>query len=290
MSTSQQSSPLISNPNPNHPKQVDQEQTQRLDVKPEHLSYLRKGVYLLKEKNQEEDYLLMLEKLIYLTLEFLKSHPSTQLNFDPYEEMIIYLETANTKAANAFKEGKYDESAKSVSSVVDLLSQENVHLLYETYQKLYQSKILAYNNLSCVYNALKKYDLSAKVITATLRLEEELAAEQYGRAELSIIGTYYNYSAILSQSKDHQKALEALEKGFKHLEKLENKKGLSEADKAQLKDLRVKGLINMGKEYENLNDKGKATGSYEKALVIAKELKKDNIVEKIEQSLADLKK
>jgi len=264
--------------------------SQPVEVKAEHLNYLKKGVALLLKQKDEENYLLMLEKLIYLTIQYLGKNNKKQLSFEPSEEMITYVEKVNKKAVETFKEGKYQESAKVVASVVELLSQKEIVRVYENPQKLYESKILAYNNLSCVYNAMKKYDLSAKVISSTLQLEEELAAAHYGQSELSIISTYFNYSAILSQAKQHDKTIPALQKGFSYMEKVENKKGLDDSEVTHLKNLRISGLFMMGKEYEVNGNIEKAKGCLDKAMTIAKELKKQNIIEKVEQALANLKK
>jgi len=274
----------LQQPDQTHPEQDS------LDVKPEHLVYLRKSINILKQKGEEDNYLLMLERFIYLTLEYLSKNPKTHLNFDPSEEMIAYVEKGNKKAVETFKEGKYQESAKIVSSVIDLLSQKNIQLMYENQEKLYESKILAYNNLSCVYNAMKKYDLSAKVISSTLKLEEELAAVHYGQSELSIISTYFNYSAILSQAKQHDQTIPALEKGFSYMERIESKKNLDETERLHLRNLRISGLFMLGKEHEVLGEISKAKSALEKAMVIAKELKKQNIIEKVEQALTTLKK
>lgn len=286
---------LLSSPNTTVPKQVDQEQTEpkplppSLDIKPEHLNYLHKGTLVLKQKGDDAKYLLMLEKMIYLTIEYISKNSTRGLKFSPSEEMISYVEQLNKKAADTFKEGKFQESAKVIANVIDLLSQEQTYLMYQTREKLYESKILSYNNLSCVYNAMKKYDLSAKVISSAIKLEEELAAEHYGQSELSIVSTYFNYSAILSQAKQHDKTMEALEKGFMYMAKVANRKGMHEAEKIHIKNLKISGLFMMGKEFEHANELDKAKDSYEKALFIAKELKKQNIIDKVEQALNQLK-
>ncbi len=283
----------VSNSQQHQPDQTNLEvppPSEAIEVKAEHLNYLKKGVNLLLKQKDEEKYLLMLEKLIYLTMQYLGKSTKKQLSFDPSEEIITYVEKVNKKAVETFKEGKYQESAKVVSSVVELLNQKEIVKIYENPQKYYESKILAYNNLSCVYNAMKKYGLSAKVISFTLQLEEELAAARYGQSELSIISTYFNYSAILSQAKQHDKTIPALQKGFTYMEKVENRKGLDESEVVHLKNLRISGLFMMGKEYEVNGNIDKAKASLDKAMAIAKELKKQNIIEKVEQALANLKK
>ena len=291
MATQNSAAVVTAKPGENQVKQaVNQEQIEYLEVRSEHLNYLRKGVYTLKQKDDQENYLLMLERLIYLILDYLPKNSPKQLNFDPYEETIIYVEKMSKKAVETFKEGKYQEAAKVVSHVIDLLSQEDIHLLYQNRLKLLESKILAYNNLSCVYNALKKYDLSATVISSAIDIEEELVAESYGHSEMSVISTYFNYSAILSQAKQFDKTLGALERGFAYIKKAEAKKDLSDSDKFDLKNLSISGFMMMGKEYKRSDNVEKARGSFEKALVIAKELKKQEVVNSIETALAQLKK
>lgn len=272
-------------------KQVQQEQepVEAIDLKPEHLNYLRKCVLSLREKGDEDSYILLLEKLLFLTLSFLNKNQKKHLSFDPCEEMLLYVEKANKKAVDTYKEGKYQESAQVVANIIDLLNQPNINLFFQHRQKLSESKILACNNLSCVYNAQKKFDLSAKVISAALQLEEELAKEHYGQSEISIISTYFNYSAILTQAKQHDHAAVALDKGFIYLDKAESKSIWLEPERLHFVNLRLAGLFMSAKEYERKNQVTQAKDVLQKALIIAKGSKKQSVIEKVEQALANLK-
>ena len=278
-----------SQPNSEQPAEPTQDKNETIEVKAEHLNYLAKSIKSLESKD-EKTYLLMLEKLIYLTLEFLKKNYNSQITFSPSNEMVLYVEKMNKRAVDTFRESNYTESAKIVSSCIDLLSQENMVKVYDNRQKLYESKILAYNNLSCIYNVTKKYDLSAKVISSALQLEEELAAANHGQSELSIISTYFNYSTILSQANRRNETLAALEKGFEYMRKVEARKNLDDSERIHLKNLRISGLFMMGKEHENKGESTKAKSTLEEALKLAKEQKKQNVIDKIEQALSNMKK
>lgn len=258
-------------------------------VREEHVLFLKKIVDHYKNKD-EENYLLLVEKLLYLVLEYLSNNPTKKLPFDPVVETNSYLEQMNRKSVEAFNTGQTNQAAKHITRVVDLLNQKNIMKIYSSQLKLFESKILTYNNLSCLYRKLGKLSLSHKVISFALDLEEKLAAEGYGSSNISIISTYLNKSSILSQMGKHDQALEAVKKAFEKMDNAEVKQNLDENEKTHLQSLRMSAFYNMAMECEHLDRVEKASANYEKAKEYAKKLGKQTVVTKIDKALMNLKR
>lgn len=258
-------------------------------VREEHIMYLKKVADHFKNK-EEENYLLLIEKLLYLILEYYSSHSTLKIAFDPISEANNYLEKMNRRSVEAFSNGQIDEAAKIIARVVDFLNQKNILKVYGNHLKLYESKILTYNNLSCIYRKLGKLSLSLKVISFALDLEEKLAAENYGTSKVSIISTYLNKSSILSQMKKHEEALETAKQAIEKIKEVEGKPNRNEGEKAHIQGLRMSAFYNIAGEFEHLGKIENAISSYEKAAQYAKELGKQGVVNKIEKVLTNLRK
>jgi Tetratricopeptide repeat. len=259
-----------------------------LPVREEHLHYLKKITDAVKRKN-EDNYLALVEKLIYLALEYNLSHANQKLPIDIHEETMDYLELMNKKAVEAFNTNNMDEATKIIARVIDLLNQRNVIVVYGDQNKLYEAKILTYNNLSCIYRKLGKLSLSLKVVTFAIGLEEKLVAENYGNSSISIISTYLNKSAILSEMKKHETSKEAVIKALEYLTSLQQKPNLQEGEKNHLTQLHMLACYNLAVEYEHLQELQQAIENYEKALEIAKTLGKEDVIQRIQKTLSTLR-
>ena len=126
-----------------------------LNIKEDHLIYLRKMIDAVRDKN-EDSYILLTEKLIFLMLDFLQTHQKSKMPFDCVEDTNTYLDIMNRRAVEAFNENKLEEAGRNISRIVELLNHKNLPVLYEDTNKLYEVKILSYNNLSCIYRKLGK--------------------------------------------------------------------------------------------------------------------------------------
>jgi len=257
-------------------------------VRDDHITYLKKVTDHFKDQD-EENHLLLVEKLIYLVLEYVSTSSLKKLGFDITLETSNYLEKMNRKSVDAFNKGNIEEAGKLIISVVDILNQKDISKLYSNEFKLYESKILTYNNLSCIYRKLGKLPLSLKVICFALELEEKLAEENYGASHISIISTYLNKSSILSQMNKHDLALEAVNQALDQMKEVEMNYKLTEGEKVHIQHLRMSAFYNLASELEHLGQPDKAILGYEKAKDYATDLGKQNVIKKIEKAINNIK-
>ena len=257
-------------------------------IKEEHLLYLKKAVDYLKTRD-ESGYLLLQEKFLLLNADFMSSDVSKSISFDLCTEVTHYLERMNKKSVEAFNTNNLEEATKVISRIVDFLNQKNVIKLFGSQFKLDEARILTYNNLSCIYRKVGKLSLALKSVSLAINLEEKLVLEQFGSSGISIISTFLNKSAILSEMKRHDKSIEAALKGLEYLNKAESFPNLVENEKNHMKQLHMLSHYNLGVEHEHLEEREKAISSYEKAISYANEIGKTDIKNKIEKALNNLK-
>jgi tetratricopeptide (TPR) repeat protein len=144
--------------------------------------------------------------------------------------------------------------------------------------------VLTYNNLSCIYRKIGDYDKAVKVLNLTISIEEKLALSNPISA-ISIISTYLNKSAILSENKQHKEALDAAKLAEINLNKIIKKYGPNTPEGAHLKYLELLTDYNMASEMEHLQQKDQATKKYELALELAKQLKRNDFIDQLEKIL-----
>jgi len=255
-------------------------------VRDEHITYLKKVADYFKK--DEENYLLLIEKVLYLVLDSLSTNSIKQFDFDPYIETQNYLEKMNRKSVEYFNAGNLEEAAKIITRAVDMLNQKNFSKLYINQLKLYESKILTYNNLSCIYRKLGKLTLALKIMSFALELEEKLAQENYGNSNISIISTYLNKSSILSQTGQHEKALETINMALDKMQEAETRINSSAGDKTHIQNLRMSAFYSLAGELLHLKQYEKAILGYNKAKEYAQELGKTNVILKIEKALNNM--
>jgi len=256
-------------------------------VRDEHIIYLKKVADHFKK--DEENYLLLIEKMLYLVLDSLSTNSTKQFDFDPYLETQNYLEKMNRKSVEYFNAGNLEEATKIITRAVDMLNQKNFSKLYINQLKLYESKILTYNNLSCIYRKLGKLTLALKIMSFALELEEKLAQENYGNSNISIISTYLNKSSILSQTGQHEKALETINMALDKIQEAETRTNSSAGDKTHIQNLRMSAFYSLAGELQHLKQYEKAIMGYNKAKEYAQELGKTNVILKIEKALNNIK-
>ena len=258
-----------------------------ISVREEHIAFLKRIVDHLKDKD-EDNYLLMVEKLLYLVLEYLSVNSPQTLSFDYLNEFNRYLEIMNKKSVEAFNKGQIDEASKVIARAVDLLNQKNISQVYTNQLKLFETKILTYNNLSCIYRKLGKFTLAIKVISFALDFEEKLAAEDYGTSKISIISTYLNKAAILSQVAKHEEAQQIISQALEKLTGF-NDKDQGQAEKAHIQYLKMSAFYSLAVESEHLDQSDKAISNYESAGEYAKELGRQQVMIKVEKALNNLR-
>lgn len=275
------------NRNPQQSFQIDPPAEYTMIVRDEHITYLKKVADHFKK--DEENYLIVIEKMLYLLLDCLSTNPSKQFDFDPYIETQNYLEKMNRKSVEYFNAGNIEEATKIITRAIDLLNQKNFSKLYVNPLKLYESKILTYNNLSCIYRKLGKLQLASKIMSFALELEEKLAHENYGNSNISIISTYLNKSSILSQMKQHEKALETINQALDKIQEAEAKPDSSENEKKHIQNLRMSAFYSLAVELQHLKQYDKAILGFNKAREYAQELDKKPVILKIEKALLAIK-
>lgn len=256
-------------------------------VRDEHITYLKKVADHFKD--DEENYLIVIEKMLYLLLDCLSTNSSKQFDFDPYIETQNYLEKMNRKSVEYFNAGNIEEATKIITRAIDMLNQKNFSKLYINPLKLYESKILTYNNLSCIYRKLGKLPLASKIMSFALELEEKLAHENYGNSNVSIISTYLNKSSILSQMKQHEKALETINQALDKIQEAESKPDSPEGEKKHIQNLKMSAFYSLAVELQHLKQYDKAILGFNKAREYAQELDKKQVILKIEKALLTIK-
>lgn len=261
----------------------------QLTVKKDTLTYLYKLTETVLKSKEENDYLSICEPLVYLALEYKKTNETEDLGFDITAITINFLERLNGKSVQLFNGGKVEEAAKVIARAMDLIGEKNLKSLIPNETILSEKKILIYNNVSCIFRMQGKLQLALKVLNSTLELEEKLAESEIGGSEISVIGTFLNKSAILSEMKQYDSAIEAVNKGLSYIKKVEEKPSLSPEQKKHLKELYTLNYYSLAVEYEHKNDKEKSLQYYEESLKYAKETNKVDMIKKIEKALAYIK-
>lgn len=259
--------------------------TFQAEIKEDSLLYLKKCCDYLQSKD-ETSHLLLVEKLLYLSMEYIaQNNPVPKFIYD---DTNIYLEKMNKKSVELFNNNKVEESSRIIARIVDLLTQRKIDLIIPIPEKISEFKILTYNNLSCVYRKIGKNALSLKVLHYAIDLEEQLVAHNYGNSVMSIISTFLNKSAILSQMKKYEKSIEAVYKCLEFLALAEEKDNDQE-QKINIKQLYMLAYYNLGVEYDHLIVINKARDNYNTARKLAEELGNQDVVSRIDRSLAAIK-
>ena len=270
------------------------------EIKLPSLKYLKKCCDYLQPKD-ETSYLLLVEKLIYLSMEYKNQNEGRpdDLPEEIYSYVEHYLDRMNNKSVELYNNNKVEEASRIMARIVDLITQKNFSKVIVSndkekqkwrYEKLADAKILAYNNLSCIYRKIGNYPLALKVVNYALNLEEQLVEKDYGNSALSIVTTYLNRSAILTNMKKYEKSIESVYKCLDFLRRAEEKNTvLTEDRKRSICTSYMSAYYNLGVEYEHLDVNTKAHKYYEKAKAFASDLGDKGMVSRIEESQVHLK-
>ena len=233
-------------------------------IKAEHLEQLYKMLEHLKDN--EDDYLLILEKLVYLLVEYLDYESASTLSFEPKQVTKEFVELVNKKTVQAFTADKIEEAMDVIGRVAELLKREETKRIYMNQEELDEAKILTLNNICCIHRKMNKYDIAIRVIDLAISLEERLAKMDYGFAKVSIISTYLNKCALCSERNRNKEAAEAALKGLKAIDEAEKKRDIGADEQEHLQRLRILCNYHLGVEYEKLNEKSKALSYIETAI------------------------
>ena len=268
-------------------RQVGKRAKKAIVVDENHVNNVYKLAELVKDK--EEEYLRAVEKLFYLLLELYEKNENPKLNFNPRDLLTQFVEKVNEKGVEAFNKGDLKLSQKELSRVFELLHQDKIVLAYKDPNALMEAQVLTYGNLSCVFRKASDFQKAIKIVDYTIELEEKLSKVNHGKAGLSIISTYLNKAAMLSEGKKHQEAYQAIQKALERIQVAEMGSNIDEGQSSYLKFMRLNSLKNCGKQLLLLKQKEMAIEHYEKALEIAKELKRGNLVAKLEEGIQKLR-
>jgi len=268
-------------------RQVGKRAKKAIVVDENHVNNVYKLAELVKDK--EEEYLRAVEKLFYLLLELYEKNENPKLNFNPRDLLTQFVEKVNEKGVEAFNKGDLKLSQKELSRVFELLHQDKIVLAYKDPNALMEAQVLTYGNLSCVFRKASDFQKAIKIVDYTIELEEKLSKVNHGKAGLSIISTYLNKAAMLSEAKRHYGAYQAIKNAMDRIQIAETVPDIDASQLSYLKYMRLIALNNLGEQLVHLEQMELAIREYEKALVIAKELKKGSFVRKLEEVLQKLK-
>jgi len=258
-----------------------------LQIKEEHLENLYK--FAIKIKDNEEEYFMILERLLYLLLELLKTNPTPSLTFDPLSLLNEFVDVFNKKAVESFEGQNLEQAHKEISRVFDILHQDNILAIYKENEKLLEAQILTYNNLSCIFRKGANLTKSLMVLNHACAMEEKLVKHNYGSSAVSIISTYLNKCAILSEMKRHAEAIEAAKTAMEHIQAALVNKSLGADQLSEARYFEMLCNYNLGAEYDHLRQKEKASYYYNKSLTLAKEIKNENFITQLQNALRNLK-
>ena len=262
------------------------------------------------EEKDEENLLLLKEKLIDLTLNS-TSEIENIANLDYKLEDFIeeFVEKINVKILD-FCEDSAEISEKSEKSeknekneknlllftkCVDLLNSSRIpHIFEKNVEKLVELQVKTFNNLSCIQQKRKNFQLALQTTDFVLKIESSARETGENRGEMTrnIIKTYLNQSVIFSALKKHENSVKSLDSALFFIEKLEKiGKGNEGNDDLQgVLYLKMVCFFNLAAENEHLNLFTKAIAFYQDALKLAREIGNGDVAKKSESALAKLKK
>ena len=266
------------------------------------LNLLNKLSLLHKDKNETEKHLLLEEKLLSLTLDYLSSSPSSpNLDFSPESRLIAFAQSINLKILETYNQSAShsENELRLFCKCLDLLHNPHISLIFEkNLQKLQEIKIMAFNNLSCVHRKRKNFPMAYKAVSHALKLENQQLKSSPKKIETvqNIISTYLNQAVICSELRKHENSVNLITQALEHLETMDKLLNLEENSQNYQENyqgflyLKMVASFNMAVENEYLNNQGKAVSFYQETIKFAKEMNNSEILRNSEIALTKLNK
>lgn len=261
----------------------------------ENLNLLYEILKSIKE-NKSEKSIYLTERLLYLTLEYFEeSSKKDELSYNFSDLSSEFIKTINEQTINYFNKNPHDEKIKLITKSVDFLLNTNVSKYFSEIRKYNELKNLTFNNLSIIYRQIGYFNLALKAVTYVLDIQEKTNIDDINSVK-SIISTYLNKSVILSELKQHDKAIITIKKAINFIEtylkfiQLDKDNINSEENFNNYCYLRMVSFFNLAVEYEYSNFKEDSISNYKIAKNLANELKNNDIIEKCNKALKKLSK
>ena len=236
-------------------------------------------------KEDPTNHLLVLERLIQMLCFYLPTHPDPKLEFSPLEITAFFIEKANKSAVEAFNLKDYNKAKEEISRVIEIMNSPGISDIYSKGRmKLDEAKVLTFNNLSCIYRKNGDHAKSLKVLDFVITIEEKLAVKN-PISGISIISTYLNKAAVLSEMKNHKESLNTVKMADIHLRKALKRYGPKTPEGNHVKYLEMLTHYNLGSEHEHLKEPENALKDYKKAYELAKEQNRTDFIKELEKIL-----
>lgn len=231
-------------------------------------------------KEGESDFdskILILEKLLYLTLDYLENGEATNsLEFEFSDLIFEFLEKIHSKTLEIIDQEISDSDVQLIVKGVDFLWLPLTKKYINKDYKIREVQIKVYNDLICMYRQAGYFNYALKIISLAEKLQEEddLSNEVLLKNRIS---TLLNKSVILSELFSHNKAISEIKQAISFLEQFYKIINITKNEKFddEIKEyyhLKMISHFNLAVEYEYLYKKEEAISFYK----ITKQLAIDN--------------
>ena len=174
---------------------------------------------IYKEGESDMDSkLLILEKLLYLTVDYLETGEATNsLAFEFSDLSFEFLEKIHSKTLEVVDQDISDPEVQLIVKSIDFLWFPLTKKYINKDYKIREIQIKIYNNLICMYRHAGYFNLALKIIALAEKLQEEddLSNESLLKNRIS---TLLNKSVILSEVFSHDKAIYEIKQAISLLE------------------------------------------------------------------------
>ena len=249
-------------------------------------------------KEGESDFnskLLILEKLLYLTIDYMEVGEATNSLEYGFSDLILeFLEKIHAKTLEVVDQDISDPDVQLIVNSVDFLWFPLTKKYIRDDYKIREVQIKIYNNLICVYRQAGYFNLALKVIFLAEKMQEEddLSNEKLLKNRVS---TLLNKSVILSELFSHDKAISEIKKAISLLEQLYKILNITKTDKfedemKEYNHLKMVSHFNLAVECEYLYKKEEAISFYTISKQLAIENKNEELKRKCINALKKLTK
>lgn len=273
--------------------------------KAEKINGLNKICQKFLEQKEDEKYLLLTEKLIDLSLDYMEENQisSETFEFKIDEKITEFIQKTNLKMLELYNQptNNSEDDFQIFAKCIDLFSNEKLKKVFEkNMDKLYELKILSFNNLSCIHRKKHNFQVAFKAVSLALKLEKTRLKLNPNKLDCvkNIVSTYMNQAVICSEMRKHEKSVQIIELALERLDNFErflkdekNKESQTYNENYQeFLYLKMVASFNIAVENEYLFNQSKSIAFYEEALSLAQDLKNTDIIRKSEIALTKLNK
>ncbi len=165
--------------------------------------------------------LLTEEKAIHIGILCSSKGTTSGLPFNLAEEIELFVRKVNQITMECFKSDTDNLNIKLMGKAIDIIQHPAISCHIESLAKLGRLKVFTFNNLACIYKKKKKFRLALRAVSHALLIEEYMLNNDINEEKYDIIPTYLNKAAILSDMKQHEKAIEEIMKAKRLIEAIE---------------------------------------------------------------------